>query len=105
MRRNQHLPLNTEVTYITLHDREVEVTVTSSGQAVVRWLEQQETTQETAFGVDVEWRPNFAKGEDNPVALLQISAGDKCLIVQLLYIDRIPRVSYATLTTSTPCIM
>ena len=103
MRRNPQLPLKTEVTNLTLHDREVEVTVTSSGQAVVRWLEQQEGV--TAFGVDVEWRPNFAKGEDNPVALLQIGAGDTCLIVQLLYIDRIPRVSDATLTTSTPCIM
>ena len=101
MRRNQHWSLNTEVTYITLHDQEVEVTVTNSGQEVVDWLEQQEGV--TAFGVDVEWQPNYAKGENNPVALLQIGAGEKCLLVQLLHIDHIPSVSDATL--STPCIM
>ena len=97
IRRDPHLSLNTEVTNVTLHNREVQVTVTNSGQEVIHWLEQQEGV--TAFGVDVEWRPNFAKGEDNPVALLQIGAGEKCLLVQLLYIDYIPRVSDATLST------
>ena len=86
-----HLTLNTEVTNITLHDREVEVTVTKSGEEVRRWLE--EHNELIAFGVDVEWRPNFSRGEDNPVALLQISAEKTCLLIQLMYIDYVPEVS------------
>ena len=85
------MTLTTEVTNITLHHREVEVTVTNSGEEVCRWLEEQKEL--TEFGVDVEWRPNFSKGEDNPVALLQIGAEEKCIVIQLLYIDYVPEVS------------
>ena len=83
--------MNSEVMLITLHDREVEITVTTSRERVCQWLRRQRA--ESAFGVDVEWRPNFARGEDNQVSLLQIGARNKSLLIQLMYIDFVPDVS------------
>ncbi|KAI3916291.1 hypothetical protein MKW98_004732 [Papaver atlanticum] len=42
-------------------------------------------------GFDVEWRPNFHKNQENKVSVLQLCVGSRCLIVQLMYLDKIPK--------------
>lgn len=68
----------------------VRVTVTSEAAAADAWVARQGGA--TAFGMDTEWRPQFRKGAgENKVALLQLCgpAAD-CLIVQMLFLDRVP---------------
>ena len=36
-----------------------------------------------AFGFDLEWKPNFAKGEDNPTALIQLASKDMILLIHV----------------------
>lgn len=40
----------------------------------------------TVVGFDIEWRPNRWRGQNNPASLMQLSAGDKVLLIQLTYI-------------------
>ena len=40
----------------------------------------------SVVGFDIEWRPNRWRGQNNPVSLMQLSAGDKVLLIQLAYI-------------------
>lgn len=65
------------------------VRVAYTAKGVEDWIAQY-SPEERLFGVDIEWRPNHFKGEDNQAALFQIAGKHGCLIVQLLYIDRIP---------------
>uniref|UniRef100_A0A6N2MJN0 3'-5' exonuclease domain-containing protein n=1 Tax=Salix viminalis TaxID=40686 RepID=A0A6N2MJN0_SALVM len=41
--------------------------------------------QDKSVGLDIEWRPNRSRLFENPVATLQLTAGNDCLIFQLLY--------------------
>ncbi|KAL2628690.1 hypothetical protein R1flu_013376 [Riccia fluitans] len=66
----------------------VPCTVTNQGKAVEKCIERH--TSDSMFGLDIEWRPNRRKGEDNKTALLQISSPTECLLVQLLHIDYMP---------------
>lgn len=65
----------------------IPVTVTSQAAAMIEWIQKQTGN---LFGFDLEWKPNFLKGEDNKVALLQLCGPNDCLIIQLLYTDVIP---------------
>lgn len=47
---------------------------------------------EVLLGLDLEWRPNRFKKSDNKVALLQISNENRCLLVQMLFLDSTPRL-------------
>ncbi|XP_012854469.1 PREDICTED: exonuclease 3'-5' domain-containing protein 2-like [Erythranthe guttata] len=40
--------------------------------------------------LDTEWLPNLNPGENHPIAILQLSIGNRCLIFQLLHADFIP---------------
>ncbi|CAM6093233.1 unnamed protein product [Calypogeia fissa] len=65
------------------------VRVAYTAKGVEDWIEQY-SREDRLFGIDIEWRPNQFKGEDNKAALFQIAGKHGCMIVQLLYIDRIP---------------
>lgn len=41
-------------------------------------------------GVDCEWQPERRKGQHSPVALLQLCAGSRCYLAQLLHMDDVP---------------
>lgn len=73
---------------VTWSGMTMSVTITKQAVAVVEWIQRQSGR---IFGFDIEWRPNFLKGQDNKTALLQLCGENGCLIVQMLYIDMIPR--------------
>jgi hypothetical protein len=41
-------------------------------------------------GLDCEWQPERQKGQHSPVALLQLCAGTRCYLAQLLHMDDVP---------------
>lgn len=40
------------------------------------------TTTLPLIAIDLEWRPDFRPGSDNPVALVQLAAGRLCLLLR-----------------------
>ncbi|KAK4374292.1 hypothetical protein RND71_004969 [Anisodus tanguticus] len=76
----------------------IKTTVTSDPDIVTQWISETLSYSAAAAaagsrliaGIDVEWRPNFIRNQQNPVALLQICADRRCLIIQLLYCRSIP---------------
>jgi len=64
------------------------VTVASKGATVDRWLEGRKEV--VKYGLDIEWRPTFQKGDYHYAALLQLSHDGFCLLIQLQFIDTLP---------------
>ncbi|XP_048334043.2 3'-5' exonuclease [Ziziphus jujuba] len=73
----------------------IQTTVTSSASVVDRWISttieiHRHRLSNLIVGLDIEWRPYFQPQDRNPVAVLQICDGHRCLIFQLLHADSIP---------------
>lgn len=72
----------------------IETTVTDKASVTDQWVAQILAIHErkpTVVGLDIEWRPHDSSWMSNKSATLQLCIGDKCLIVQLFYIDCIPQ--------------
>ncbi|KAH7521564.1 hypothetical protein FEM48_Zijuj07G0046800 [Ziziphus jujuba var. spinosa] len=70
-------------------------TVTCSAKAVDEWIStisdiHRERMSNLILGLDIKWLPCFKPNEPNPVAIIQICVGHRCLIFQILYADSIP---------------
>ncbi|XP_076899795.1 3'-5' exonuclease-like [Bidens hawaiensis] len=91
----------TDLTYnlydVTFFDTTVTTTVTADSSAVDKWISETEqhlirdlSAQPLVIGLDVEWRPNRSRGDDNPIAVIQLCAGNHCLVFQILHSPIIP---------------
>ncbi|KAM6585489.1 hypothetical protein CsatB_012491 [Cannabis sativa] len=73
----------------------VRTLVTISASMVDSWIEDikrinNQSLGHLIVGLDVEWRPSFNRYIENPVAIIQLCVGPRCLIFQLLHADSVP---------------
>lgn len=70
----------------------VYATVTRDPAAVSQWVRDVSSLygHRLTVGLDIEWRPNFRRGEQNPAATLQLCVGRCCLIYQLIHSPYFP---------------
>ncbi|OAY44569.1 Werner Syndrome-like exonuclease [Manihot esculenta] len=79
---------------ITFFTDQIHTLVTNTPSLVDQWItETQQLLHQnpTIVGLDVEWRPNFNRHIENPIATLQLCIDHKCLIFQLIYSPTIPQ--------------
>lgn len=95
-------PLDDYQTEVEILGKKVMVTVASKGATVDWWLEGRK--EAVKWGLDIEWRPTFQKGDYHYAALLQLSLEECCLLVQLQFIDTLP-VSLKTLLADPKIMM
>lgn len=88
------LPDDTHNLYdVSFYGLSVRTVLTHSPPIASSWLASRGSHQRPLLvGFDVEWRPNFSRNVDNPVAILQLSVGLDCLIFQLLHAPEIPQL-------------
>ncbi|KAK4404712.1 hypothetical protein Sango_0839800 [Sesamum angolense] len=67
-------------------------TVTHDPATVSRWIHDINSLygHRLIVGLDVEWRPNFSRHQQNPAATLQLCIGRCCLIYQLIHSPYFP---------------
>ncbi|KAK6121073.1 hypothetical protein DH2020_045166 [Rehmannia glutinosa] len=80
--------------YVTFAGTTIETTVTDKSATASEWVEQITATygvgSPAVVGLDVEWRPHPVQSMSNKSATLQLCIDNKCLILQLFYMDQIP---------------
>ncbi|KAG8372186.1 hypothetical protein BUALT_Bualt12G0040200 [Buddleja alternifolia] len=73
----------------------IATTVTHDPEAVTEWITLTEElnldVDQVIVGLDAEWRPSYTGSSmRNPVAVVQICVGDRCLIYQIIHSRYIP---------------
>ncbi|CAL9206520.1 unnamed protein product [Musa hybrid cultivar] len=80
---------------VTFNDSDhIYTTVTASGSDVEEWIDEilrihRRRLNRLVVGLDAEWRPSFSPTQ-NPVAVLQLCVGRRCLLFLLLHADYVP---------------
>lgn len=84
---------------VTFDDECVLATVTSSGDEVAAWLAtiqriHRRRLRRLVVGLDAEWLPQRQRGGRNPVAVLQLCVGRRCLLFQICHADYLPNALF-----------
>ncbi|KAL5058103.1 hypothetical protein RYX36_029707 [Vicia faba] len=96
---DHYLPHDTHNTYAITLDSTVTIQtlLTNSPSHVESWILETQTQTQTlslaspiTIGLDIEWRPNFQRGQSNPAATLQLCVNNRCLIFQIIHSPHIP---------------
>ncbi|KAK1386716.1 3'-5' exonuclease domain-containing protein [Heracleum sosnowskyi] len=90
---DHELPDETHNLYdISFFSTSIHTLLTYHSSHVTSWL-RDVTLSPTSnlIGFDVEWRPNFQRNQDNPIATVQLCTGTKCLIYHIVHADMIPQ--------------
>ncbi|CAN1178824.1 3'-5' exonuclease [Linum perenne] len=94
---DHRLPDDTHNLYdVTFFTDEIQTLLTQSPAPLHQWLlettqHQQSSAAAVVVGLDVEWRPNFGRHHQNPIATLQLCVGERCVIFQLIHSPSIPQ--------------
>jgi hypothetical protein len=59
------------------------VCVSSAHQLEPALRELRQSMDDFYIGIDLEWLPDFVRGQDNPVAIMQLASRSVCLLLQL----------------------
>ncbi|KDP47148.1 hypothetical protein JCGZ_00039 [Jatropha curcas] len=83
---------------VNFYGNQIHTLLTHSAYHVDQWLTETQqlinhnhSLHPTVVGLDVEWRPNFGRNFDNPIATLQLCIGRRCLIYQILHSPSVPQ--------------
>ncbi|KAH6826453.1 hypothetical protein C2S53_014307 [Perilla frutescens var. hirtella] len=79
---------------VTFAGTTIETTVTDKAATASAWVREISSLYggiPTVVGLDVEWRPHHMDNMSNKSATLQLCINNKCLILQLFYMDEIPQ--------------
>ncbi|KAJ1689624.1 hypothetical protein LUZ63_013779 [Rhynchospora breviuscula] len=93
---------NTDNTFVvSIGNYRIKTTVTASYITASYWIDEilrftGQWCKPVIVGLDIEWCPPGRHGTsgENPVALLQLCVGSRCLLFQLLHCERIPDKLY-----------
>ncbi|XP_020086080.1 Werner Syndrome-like exonuclease [Ananas comosus] len=72
----------------------IDTTVTNEASPAEDWIRTVRAAHwggRIIVGLDCEWKPQYSRWAHNKVATLQLCVGNKCLILQLFYMDYIPQ--------------
>ncbi|KAJ7945796.1 Werner Syndrome-like exonuclease [Quillaja saponaria] len=95
-RTNTTITFNPETSKysVSFDGKIIETTVTDKGSIADEWIQgilSKYACNTTVVGLDIEWRPHLIKSMSNKSATLQLCIDDKCLILQLFYMDYFPQ--------------
>ncbi|KAG2725705.1 hypothetical protein I3843_01G078800 [Carya illinoinensis] len=79
---------------INFAGKTIVTTVTDKASIVDEWVQEMLSIcggKAVVVGLDVEWRPHPIRTMSNKSATLQLCIDQKCLIIQLFYLDYIPQ--------------
>eukprot|EP00128_Syssomonas_multiformis_P018439 Colp12_sorted_trinity150504_noHs@18039 len=84
---------------LPVHVKKIDVSYTSSASTCDRVLEEHFLDyKDPVIGLDIEWKPSYNFNQrESPVALIQLSNSEKCILMHVCYYDRVPKALHQIL--------